>query len=1028
MPESAQQQVQADVNAIQSARNDLNNANTVVANSRLTPAQKAQIHTQLATVAGVLQTAETAAQAWLAANPPPPPPPPPATVPGPPTGLVAAPTTTSAVLSWSAPSSTGGALITDYDVDLAGAPVVTTQGTNASLTGLTPGTAYTATVAAVNSVGAGPAASVSFTTQAVAPPPPPPPPSGWVPPATPSPGPAATVKPPLVSANGTSALNGAVGIESYQGPPAVGPTPGNYTPSWQGAHPNVNFTNCTGAVAYQVRDLDGLIVSEGPVTGDACTPTPPAGGWPYGWYRIYLFSSTPPASGPTADNCIDINDFTIIRADANIAPESSSPGWNLDNGCAFISHTLGYGVIRYSISDSTVQPNPDVEFYLGQGMQQPETVENESWLKAYLDPVRPHAVFVAADFNPASPADLTTCVQELVAAGVEWFEGPSNEPDIASDGFAQLCQQFASAVHAGGGKAIGPCAPLNNGTYIAMWDPFLNYTPVVGHTYLLVCSNVNSNVNTSSVSGGGANWTKLASIPYGDLWMGRITAVDGSPVVSDYSGATTMSVQIVEVEAPDIALVSFASAPQTHGERFAFSLENGTLSFRMGNGVGPDMLGTLSGVTATTNFWGGDYEVSGGSTTSSLTPAPGGAEFFDALSTHGYNSFLGDINQGRRNWGNWAALMARHSVQKPLWMTECGNMGSVYGVYHPRRFARQNLIWYLIMEEVGLPREHVAFFQPHPLIGPAFPSYWQTNRGNLPNFNRVAAEECFGKTFTKALSFGEPIDHFVLADLFSAPSAGPSVVVVVSECPVPNTFVSFEVNTAAALVLVDGWGNESSTSPVGGVVTIPVYDVPTWIELPAGVTASPVPVNAGPNLALSATANSPLINDGEYGKVGGQYDASPTPYQGTVQPSATAPDKTVKLTWPTAQSVGRVVVHAPSPWQSNSTLTDFDIVDQSGKVLATVTNEPPPPLGYPSSGNGVDCCAETYWTEPFVFDVRFTPESLTGIGLVARGVSFGGEPDSYCANLGGTGVWPNSLGQGDPTPVLTISQIECFAS
>ena len=65
MPESAQQQVQADVNAMQSARNDLNNANTVVANSRLTPAQKAQIHTQLATVAGVLQTAETAAQTWL---------------------------------------------------------------------------------------------------------------------------------------------------------------------------------------------------------------------------------------------------------------------------------------------------------------------------------------------------------------------------------------------------------------------------------------------------------------------------------------------------------------------------------------------------------------------------------------------------------------------------------------------------------------------------------------------------------------------------------------------------------------------------------------------------------------------------------------------------------------------------------------------------------------------------------------------------------------------------------------------------
>ena len=466
MPESAQQQVQADVNAMQSARNDLNNANTVVANSRLTPAQKAQIHTQLATVAGVLQTAETAAQAWLAANPPPPPPPPPPTVPGPPTSLVAAPTTTSAVLSWSAPLSTGGAPITDYDVDLAGAPLVTTMSTSTTVGGLSPGTAYTATVAAVNSVGAGPTASVSFTTQSVAPPAS----------ASDGLGPSRDAfartsrdrRTPSRLRERRSALNGATPLGTIvQGAPGAGPSPSAYTMAWQGANPPVNFAGCTGAVAYQIRDLDGLIVSSGHISGDTCVPTAPPGGWPYGWFRIYFFSSTPPSGGPTASNLVDTRDFAVIRADANLPPESTTPGWWPDNGCAFPSHALGYGVIRYSIADSTVQPNPDVGVLPRHRRVEaaPDTSGRRGRLLAegLSRPRSSHAVFFAAAFDPASPADLTTCVQELVAAGVEWFEGPSNEPDIAADGFAQMCEAFCARRSCGGGKALGPVPPLNNG-------------------------------------------------------------------------------------------------------------------------------------------------------------------------------------------------------------------------------------------------------------------------------------------------------------------------------------------------------------------------------------------------------------------------------------------------------------------------------------------------------------------------------------------------------------------------------------
>ena len=88
---------------------------------------------------------------------------------GPPTGVTATPMDGGAALTWSAPSSSGGSAITSYTVTahdgctiqgsmtVTGAPPATT----ATFTGLTNGTAYTFTVAAVNSSGTGPSSAAS---------------------------------------------------------------------------------------------------------------------------------------------------------------------------------------------------------------------------------------------------------------------------------------------------------------------------------------------------------------------------------------------------------------------------------------------------------------------------------------------------------------------------------------------------------------------------------------------------------------------------------------------------------------------------------------------------------------------------------------------------------------------------------------------------------------------------------------------------------------------------------------------------
>jgi hypothetical protein len=91
-----------------------------------------------------------------------------ATVPGAPTGLTATPDVNSVALSWTAPTDVGGIgldLANDYVV-IRGTTTLgfTGSGTTFTDTGVTPATAYTYTVAAVNSIGTGTTASVSTTT------------------------------------------------------------------------------------------------------------------------------------------------------------------------------------------------------------------------------------------------------------------------------------------------------------------------------------------------------------------------------------------------------------------------------------------------------------------------------------------------------------------------------------------------------------------------------------------------------------------------------------------------------------------------------------------------------------------------------------------------------------------------------------------------------------------------------------------------------------------------------------------------
>lgn len=99
-----------------------------------------------------------------------------AVTPGSPTGMIFTPMNTQVALAWTQPASNGGTSITDYQVDWK--PAATTAknwttfndgvliATNATVTGLTNGSAYVFRVTAFNALGAG---TVSIQTLAATP-------------------------------------------------------------------------------------------------------------------------------------------------------------------------------------------------------------------------------------------------------------------------------------------------------------------------------------------------------------------------------------------------------------------------------------------------------------------------------------------------------------------------------------------------------------------------------------------------------------------------------------------------------------------------------------------------------------------------------------------------------------------------------------------------------------------------------------------------------------------------------------------
>jgi hypothetical protein len=411
--------------------------------------------------------------------------------------------------------------------------------------------------------------------------------------------------------------------------------------------------------------------------------------------------------------------------------------------------------------------------------------------------------------------------------------------------------------------------------------------------------------------------------------------------------------------------------------------------------------------------------------------ANGGGDYCDGFSFHDYNSTgNGSLTIGRSTIDRFLALLSEFGQEgEPLWQTEAGaSMSSVYGVFHPRR-ARVKILHTLLWEQYGVPAERNVRWYDKSHGYWAVPMFMRFNDSSVsPEFaiHRTLAEETYGRVYTGRLSFGRLGDTILLGNVYVGPSG--KTVALCATSHMPGLTVTLETDAVSPVTVIDAFGNESTVAIMSGRLTLPVGDVPTYVELPPGTSVAAYSVGSWPAIdSMAQSASSAgralvdgsssekvhAVNDGAWMSI---YDGS---WSGAYVGADGMPDA-LTLRWDGWVRGDRVVIWSAQAWQAGSALVDFDVqTSDDGSAWttrATVTKDSSTSFLHGTSASNAGCQRETFWDEQWIFDVPFTGGAVDfkHLRIYVRETSYGGEPD-----VGAT----VSGGQGYPSQRITVQEV-----
>jgi hypothetical protein len=412
--------------------------------------------------------------------------------------------------------------------------------------------------------------------------------------------------------------------------------------------------------------------------------------------------------------------------------------------------------------------------------------------------------------------------------------------------------------------------------------------------------------------------------------------------------------------------------------------------------------------------------------------AAGGGDHCDGISFHAYNAVTnGDMNLGKYAIQAFLDLLESYGLQdKELWQTESVHgFTPVYGIYHPRR-ARKPLMETLLFERYGIPRERNNQWYDISHGFWAFPSWLENADGSLEPqavLSRVLAEETWGKVYSSALDFGTPGNNIFLGNVYTG--AAGSTVVLMATSYMQDASITLTVTGTSSVTVVDGWGNATLSALSQGRITVPMTEVPMYVELPVGAQAGVHHVNdwlpqgiggsfssAGTTKEIDGVSYPVIANDAFMTNYGSGTGIAPTTY-------ATPPSVT-RVLFPTSRTVERVIVWCGPSWQQSGTLMTFDVQTTTDgtnwTTRRTITKPTPDYFEFGTDSSQSGCFLETFWDEQWIFDVKLsTPVACTGVRLNVTAASYGGEPLS-------TTTYGTAFGQGNSVQGYRLEEIGIY--
>lgn len=385
--------------------------------------------------------------------------------------------------------------------------------------------------------------------------------------------------------------------------------------------------------------------------------------------------------------------------------------------------------------------------------------------------------------------------------------------------------------------------------------------------------------------------------------------------------------------------------------------------------------------------------------------AVGGGSYLDAISFHFYNASFADITLGRRTMDAFIAMLTTHGLEtKELWQTEHGPVTYTNGAYEPRLQAAFWMIQRLLLDQYGIPKERDYYFYDaeHGFWG--YTSMWKASDGISPliALTRVYSGELWGKTWTAALDFGDVENDHYIGSTYTNPTTGDAVIAVLCGGRTDGS-VTFKISGATLVEVVSPFGIVSNTATdAHGVLTVATEcDIPVYIRVPSGVTATLVEREYGENVAqwgITPSADGTAANQRRlfngyleaWRYLGGEE--SRTEYRDTLPPP-----NYVGGTFERARRIDTVVIHCPFPDQNSTSLLDYDLEyqDTSGVWHLLDTETEPANVVYAPVNRtyGGGSYVDSFYSSRRIFVHEFTPVEALAVRVLARNTTIGQAPD-----------------------------------